>query len=149
MNEKKDKTPAKQNFITVMGRSGKNMAASLPIIVGLMFLFGYMQVFVPQKALLSLFRGQAVGDTFIGAALGSLFTGNAANSYVIGGELLRSGVSLFAVAAFMIAWVTVGVTQLPAEAAFFGKRFAILRNLLSFFLAVLVAIATVWTWRAF
>ena len=33
--------------------------------------------------------------------------------------------------------------------AVFGKRFAIWRNALSFVLAVLVAIATVWTWRAF
>lgn len=148
MNEKKDKASEKQNFAAVLGRSGKNMTTSLPIIVGLMFLFGYMQVFLPQKALLALFRGQVIGDTFIGAALGSLFTGNAANSYVIGGELLRSGVSLFAVTALMTAWVTVGLAQLPAEAAFFGKRFAILRNVLSFFLAVLVAIATVWTWRA-
>ncbi len=148
MNNKKEK-PEKQNFISVLARSGKNMAMSLPIIIGLMFLFGYVQIFLPQKALLSLFRGQVVGDTFLGAVLGSLFTGNAANSYIIGGELLQSGVSLFAVAAFMIAWVTVGLAQLPAEAVFLGRRFAIRRNVLSFFLAILVAIATVWTWRAF
>ena len=149
MNEKKVKPSEKQSFVTVLARSARNMATSLPIIFGLMFLFGYMQVFLPQKALLSLFRGQVVGDTVLGAALGSLFTGNAANSYIIGGELLQGGLSLFAVTAFMIAWVTVGLMQLPAEIVSFGKRFAIWRNVLSFVLAVFVAIATVWTWRAF
>jgi uncharacterized membrane protein YraQ (UPF0718 family) len=66
-------------------------------------------------------------------------------SYIIGGELLKDGVSLFAVTAFIVTWVTVGLLQLPAEAAILGRQFAIFRNILSFILAILVSIVTVVT----
>ena len=57
------------------------------------------------------------------------------------------GISLYAVTAFIVAWVTVGMIQLPAEAAILGKRFAILRNFLSFLLSIAVAITAVITLR--
>ena len=62
---------------------------------------------------------------------------------IIGGELLAQGVSLVAVTAFLIAWVTVGVVQLPAESILLGRRFALLRNIISFVFSVIVAIITV------
>ena len=83
----------------------------------------------------------------MGSMIGSISTGNPITSYIIGGELLKEGVSLFAVTAFIAAWVTVGVIQLPAEAAILGKRFALTRNALSFIFAILVALATVVTLR--
>ena len=78
-----------------------------------------------------------------GAGLGSIITGNPVNSYVIGGELLKRGVSLFAVTALIIAWVTVGLVQLPAEMAALGRRFALARNAICFILAVPIALMTV------
>jgi uncharacterized membrane protein YraQ (UPF0718 family) len=149
MSPEKTGTAKTPKFTEALSRASKSMALSLPIIFSLLFLFGWMQVFLPRKVLLYLFRGQAFSDTLTGALLGSIFTGNAANSYIIGGELLQRGVSLFAVAAFMTAWVTVGISQLPAEVAFLGRRFAIARNFISLLLAVMVAVATVWTWRMF
>jgi len=149
MSSEKTTVTKGPKFIDSLSRAGKSMALSLPIILSLLFLFGWMQVFLPRKVLLYLFRGQALSDTLTGALLGSIFTGNAANSYIIGGELLQRGVSLFAVAAFMTAWVTVGIIQLPAEAAFLGRRFSITRNCISLVLAVMVAVAAVWTWKVF
>jgi uncharacterized membrane protein YraQ (UPF0718 family) len=90
-----------------------------------------------------VFKGNIISDTLLGAIFGSISAGNAVTSYIIGGELLKEGISLFAVAAFIVAWVTVGVVQFPAEAAILGKRFALLRNLLSFILSIAVAIVTV------
>ena len=86
-----------------------------------------------------------IKDTLLGSLIGSISEGSPINSYVIGGELLRNHVSLFAVTAFIAAWVTVGVLQLPAEALILGKRFAITRNILSFILATFVSVATVIT----
>ncbi len=57
--------------------------------------------------------------------------------------MLQAGVSLVAVTAFLVAWVTVGLVQFPAEAILLGRRFALRRNLLSFFFSILVALATV------
>jgi len=49
---------------------------------------------------------------------------------------------LAATTAFILAWVTVGIVQLPAESMILGKRFAILRNILSFISAILIGLLT-------
>lgn len=115
----------------------------LPILIGVVLLIGLFDVFVSEESLTSIFSGNVSLDTFWGVCFGSIFAGNPINSYVIGGQLLKYGVSLFAVTAFIVAWVTVGLVQLPAEIAAFGKRFALLRNGLSFLLAIPIAILTV------
>jgi hypothetical protein len=56
---------------------------------------------------------------------------------------LKQGVSLFAVTALIITWVTVGLVQLPAEMAALGRRFALVRNAICFILAVPIALMTV------
>jgi uncharacterized membrane protein YraQ (UPF0718 family) len=149
MSSEKTTVTKGPKFIDSLSRAGKSMVLSVPIIFSLLLLFGWMQVFLPRSVLLYLFRGNTLSDTLTGAVLGSIFTGNAANSYIIGGELLQRGVSLFAVAAFITAWVTVGIVQLPAEIAFLGRRFSITRNCISLVLAVMVAVAAVWTWKVF
>ncbi|GAH89897.1 unnamed protein product [marine sediment metagenome] len=75
--------------------------------------------------------------------MGSVLAGNPLTSYVLGGELLKQGMSLVAVTSFLVAWVTVGLVQLPAEAIMLGKKFAILRNIFSFAFSMLVAMTTV------
>jgi hypothetical protein len=54
-------------------------------------------------------------------------------------------ISLVAVTAFLVSWVTVGSIQLPAEMIMLGKRFAIYRNLICFGLSVLIAVLAVAT----
>jgi len=115
----------------------------LPILIGVVLLIGLFNAFVSEEWLTSVFSGNVVLDTLWGACFGSIFAGNPINSYVIGGELLKYGVSLFAVTAFIVTWVTVGLVQLPAEIAAFGKRFALLRNGLSFVLSISIAMLTV------
>jgi uncharacterized membrane protein YraQ (UPF0718 family) len=143
MKQKKD--APKKSWKRSLIKAGKNVGNAIPIIIGVLLLFGLFRTFVPTSAIRQVFSGNPFKDTFIGAVLGSIFAGNAVNSYIIGGELLRNGVSLFAVAAFVITWVTVGFIQLPAEASLLGKSFALKRNALSFVLSFFVAIATVLT----
>ena len=83
------------------------------------------------------------GLDFIGSFIGSISAGNPITSYIFGGELLSQGISLLAVTAFIVAWVTVGFIQLPAESIILGRKFAILRNLSAFVLAIVVAVITV------
>jgi len=89
-----------------------------------------------------VFTGDEIFDPLIGAVIGSVAAGNPITSYIVGGELIDQGVSLLAVTAFIAAWVTVGLAQLPAEGMILGKRFALTRNGVSFLSAVIVAILT-------
>ena len=124
-------------------RSWNQVLSMLPILGGVVLLVGLFNSFVSRKLVASIFSGNVILDIFWGACAGSIFAGNPINSYIIGGELLRQGVGLFAVTALMLTWVTVGLVQLPAEMAALGRRFAILRNIACFLLAFPIAMATV------
>jgi uncharacterized membrane protein YraQ (UPF0718 family) len=144
MNKGKNKKEEKQKniFISIYG-SFKNFGTAFPIFLGIILLLGLLRTYVSPQLISSVFKGKIFSDTLLGSIFGSVSAGNPVTSYIIGGELLKEGISLFAVTAFMVAWVTVGVVQFPAEAAILGKRFAFFRNLLSFILSIAVAIATV------
>lgn len=130
-------------FSNALKRSVNQFAAMLPILAGVVLLIGLFNALVPKEILASLFSGNAILDTLWGACFGSILAGNPVNSYIIGGELLRQGVSLFAVTALIITWVTVGLVQLPAEMAALGRRFAILRNAICFIFSLPIALITV------
>ena len=130
-------------FKEAMAKAARAMYRSLPIILGVIILVSLANVFIPKTFYKMLFKGNFLIDPFIGSFLGSILAGTPITSYVIGGELLKQGISLIAVTAFIVSWVTVGVVQLPAEMMLLGKRFAIIRNITAFFLAIIVAIITV------
>ncbi|MFP4171168.1 MAG: hypothetical protein ACLFUV_09165 [Methanomassiliicoccales archaeon] len=109
------------------------------MLLGVVLFIGLFKVYVPAEVISTVFTGSPLGDTFIGTLFGSISGGNPINSYILGGELLDKGVSLLAVTAFVVAWVTVGLIQLPAEAAILGRRFALIRNLICFLFSMIVA----------
>lgn len=123
--------------------SAKQFVNMLPILVGVVLLIGLFNIFIPKDFLASIFSGNLALDALWGVCFGSILAGNSINSYVIGGDLSNHGVSLFAVTAIIITWVTVGLVQLPAEIAALGKKFALLRNALCFTISIPIAILTV------
>ncbi len=147
MNKKVEPADSRavERLATAFYKALKSFMSAFPVIIGVVLLLGLFKTFVTPKMITSIFTGEVLRDTLIGSILGSILTGNPITSYIIGGELLNDGVSLFAVTAFIMSWITVGLTQLPAEALFLGRRFAFARNALSFILAIAVAVATVLT----
>jgi uncharacterized membrane protein YraQ (UPF0718 family) len=117
----------------------------LPMLFGIVLLIGILIEAIPKSFYLSFFRGSALIDPLLGAVLGSISAGSPVTSYIIGGELVKQGVSLIAVTAFIITWVNVGFIQLSIEAKYLGKRFAISRICLSFITSLVVAFLTVVT----
>ena len=126
-------------------KAGRALLKSVPLILGTILLISLFVKLIPQSFYLKIFTNNLFIDSFIGSLIGSVSAGTPLTSYIIGGELLKGGVGLIAVTAFIVAWVSVGVIQLPAESMILGRKFAILRNLLSFIFAIIVAILTVLT----
>jgi len=127
----------------------RSFTRSLPILLGVLMLLSLAFTLVPEGLYGEIFTGNRIIDPLIGAAVGSIAGGNPVTSYIIGGELRLQGVSMVAITAFIVAWVTVGIIQLPAEALMLGRRFALARNVISFITAVIIAVITVLTlgWR--
>ena len=136
----RQKQPA---FLASLYKAAISFAGMLPIMIAVILLLGLLRILVSKQTIARVFTGRWLQDTLLGSLTGSVSAGNAVTSYIIGGEFLKQGISLFAVTAFIVAWVTVGFVQYPAEMDFLGKRFATFRNVLSFILATLVSIATV------
>lgn len=116
----------------------------LPMLFGMLLLINMLNPLL-ESHYAQWFTGHYLHDTLIGAMAGSISFGIPVTSYIVGGELLDKGVSLMAVTAFILAWTTVGVAMMPLEAAFLGKRFALVRNVLNFVFALLLAVLTVFT----
>lgn len=145
MNAGHKKTADSPSFASVLGRSALSFISLLPLLAGVIGLVGLFQVFVNPKLLAAFFQGNPVLDTLAGTLAGALAAGNAMVSYIVGGELLDRGLSLYAVCAFILSWVSLGVVQIPAEAGVFDLRFALIRNVLAFIFVIIVSVATVFT----
>ena len=124
-------------------RSARQFGSLMPVMIGVTLLIGLFNAMVSREGLTFLFSGNRVLDALWGTCIGSVLAGNPLNSYIIGGKLLEYGVSLLGVTAFMVAWVSVGLVQLPAEITALGWRFALSRNSLSMFSTMVIANLTV------
>jgi uncharacterized membrane protein YraQ (UPF0718 family) len=132
----------KNNLKESIVKAGKGLWNTFPIILGTILFISLIITLIPKSFYVSLFGGNLITDSLIGSLIGSVSAGSSITSYIIGGELLEQGIGIIAVTAFLVAWVTVGIVQLPAESIILGRKFAILRNLTSFIFAIIVAILT-------
>ena len=130
-------------------KTTKTFMLVMPMLLGVILLTGLFEVMVSEEMLHSIFNGNPIHDTLLGVFAGGISVGQPVTSYIIGGELLQGGVSMYAVTAFIISWVTLGVVQLPLEVQFFGGRFTLQRNLLSFVFAIAVSVMSVQALRFF
>ena len=138
----KMKIEKKQRIKESVYKAGKGLWRVFPMILGTILLVSLINSIIPKSFYTKIFK-KSIIDPIMGAIIGSISAGNPVTSYILGGELLKQGISLLAVTAFIVAWVTVGLIQLPAESAILGKRFAILRNITAFVFAIIVALITI------
>lgn len=136
-----------QKFKHALHSAWVGLINMLPIVLGMLLLTSLVVSLFPKQLPTGIFGRFEGLDALIGAIIGSVATGHPLASYILGGELLAKGVSMVAVTALLVSWVTVGSVQLPPEALFLGRRFALVRNLLNFVFAIVIAFAVTYTMR--
>jgi len=129
-------------------KSLKNILVSVPIILGILMLINLINPFLSVYYSI-IFTNNFFLDPLIGAIAGSISFGIPITAYITGGELLKDGVSLLAVTAFVMAWTTVGVVMFPLESKFLGRKFALSRNSINFLFALIIPILTISILRIF
>jgi len=121
--------------------SVKFFARILPTMLAIVLIIGLMSGFVPPKTI-SRVVGQEAG--FIGiltvALLGAVLQIPSLIAFPLAASLLRMGASLTSVAVFITTLTMIGFVTLPLEIKILGKRFALLRNVLSFAIAILIGL---------
>ncbi|MEA2050426.1 MAG: permease [Campylobacterota bacterium] len=126
-------------------KSINSFASILPMLLGVVGLISILQVYTTPEMLSKLFGYNTISDISIGTFVGSISSGNPAMSYVIAEGLLNEGVSLYAITAFILAWVTLGIVQLPAEASVFGIKFTVYKNILTLLSTMIISFLTIIT----
>jgi hypothetical protein len=133
---------------TSLKKTARTFGQALPVIIGMLFLTSLALTLFSPERYTRLFGRHDWLDALLGSVLGSIAAGPPIASYLLGGELRAGGIGLLAVTALVVSWVTVGLVQLPAEALFLGRRFALTRNLVAFVFTLAVAWLTVETLRS-
>jgi len=104
MADKKINMTNKETTAASFYKALKSFGVTVPILLGVVLLLGLFKIYITPELISSVFTGNLFRDTLLGSIIGSVSAGNPITSYIIGGELLNEGVSLFAVTAFIAAW---------------------------------------------
>ncbi|HIP61105.1 MAG TPA: permease [Sulfurovum sp.] len=127
------------SFLKALLNSLLSFASLLPTIIAVIGIVAIFQTYVTADMLARFFGHGTILDILNATLLGAVSSGNGAISYVVADGLETQGVSDYALIAFIMAWVTLSLTHLPAEASVFGMRFTVYRNILTFISTILLA----------
>ena len=133
----KDREKAKQS----LGVAVKSFFSILPIVLIILVLIGLLVSFVPE-AEISKFIGKqsGLGGILFVAIFGAILHIPAFVSFPLAASLIKSGASIAAVAAFITTLTMIGIVTLPLEIKELGKKMALLRNGISFIIAIIIAL---------
>ncbi|MFA6941193.1 MAG: permease [Clostridiaceae bacterium] len=130
----------KKTFNSIKMSSGmmRNMIGE---IIGILFLIGLILTFIPPETI-KKYLGQSniFLSTVISAFLGSITLIPAFVAFPLVGSLVNAGASIVPIVAFLTTLTMVGIVTFPLERREFGFKFALVRNLLSFGFAVIIAL---------
>lgn len=121
--------------------AGKSFLKILPMTFIIILAIGLLLGFVPPDKIAQFVGEQSGiwGVLLVGAA-GAVMHIPALISFPLAASLLKSGASVAAVAAFITTLTMVGAITLPLEIKELGKTMALLRNGLSFIIAIVIAL---------
>jgi uncharacterized membrane protein YraQ (UPF0718 family) len=112
----------------------------LPALLTVLILVSVFLYLVPDKTIVKLLGARSGILGVMIAAVGSIALIPAFIAFPLAKILLVKGVSYTVVAVFITTLIMVGVLTLPIEFKYFGKKAAIMRNVLSFLGAVIVGL---------
>jgi uncharacterized membrane protein YraQ (UPF0718 family) len=110
----------------------------VPTLLGVTALVGLVMALIPPESLKRLFEVHGAVGFLAVSLVGAVATMPAPIAFPLAGSLLDMGVSLPALAAFITTLTMVGTATAPLEVKYFGRRFTLVRQGLSFILAIMV-----------
>lgn len=113
-----------------------------PFIMMLIFIAITLTLLPKDFIAMSLSRYNIFLSTIIASIIGSITMMPGFITFPLCGILLKEGVTYMVLSAFSTTLMMVGIATFPIEKRYFGVKITILRNLLSFITALIVAIIT-------
>ena len=114
----------------------------LPAFLTMLIIVSIILFLVPDKIILNYLGN---GNKFIGLILASFFGSITLMpgfvAFPLCGILLKKGVGYMVLSAFTTTLMMVGILTYPIEKEYFGVKVTIIRNVISFFIALIVALS--------
>jgi len=118
----------------------KSFIKMLPMIFIIIIAIGLLLGFIPPDQISRFVGDQSgIGGVILIGIVGALMHIPALLSFPLASSILENGASITAVAAFITTLTMIGMITLPFEIKMLGKKIALLRNGISFVIAILIA----------
>jgi len=119
----------------------KRFVKILPAFLTMIILVSIVLFLIPDRVISNYLAGS---NKFIGVIFASFFGSITFMpgfiAFPLAGILLKKGVAYMVLAAFTTTLMMVGVLTAPIEKAYFGMKVTIIRNVISLFIALIVAV---------
>ena len=123
--------------------AGKRFGKILPAFAWMLVLVSIVLALIPNELIVRyLGRSNMLTGTLVASFFGSITLMPGFIAYPLCGILLQKGVSYTVISAFTTTLMMVGFVTFPIEKKYFGTKVTVIRNVLSFFIALVVAVAT-------
>jgi len=113
----------------------------LPAFLTMLVFVSVVLFLIPEEAISKYLGGN---NKFIGVLLASFFGSITLMpgfiAFPLSGILLQEGVAYTVIAAFTTTLMMVGFLTAPVESKYFGVKVTVIRNITSFFIALIVAV---------
>ncbi len=121
--------------------AGKSLFKIFPMILIIVIVVGLLLGFVPPDQIARFFGEQTgISGVLVIGGIGAILHIPSLVSFPLAASLLESGASVMAAAAFITTLTMIGTVYLPMEMRVLGKKLALLRNGLSFVVALTISI---------
>jgi len=134
---------SREKTLNALKISGRRLVKILPAFLIMLILVSIVLYLIPDRVI-SHYLGS--NNKFIGvlfaSSFGSITLMPGFIVFPLCGILLKKGVLYMVLSAFTTTLMMVGVLTYPIEKAYFGIKVTVIRNVISFFIALVVALIT-------
>jgi len=131
---------SKEKTALALKKARKMFLSVLPQFLAVLLLVGLLLAVVQKETIQAVIGAESgIKGLFLAAVLGSAALIPALIAFPIAAELLQNGAGLAQIAVFISTLTTVGFVTMPLEIKYFGRKAALLRNLLALLFSFAVA----------
>lgn len=121
----------------------KKFVTILPAFLGMLMLVSIVLFLIPDRVISQYLGSSNIFTGVLFASfLGSITLMPGFIAFPLCGILLKKGVLYMVLSAFTTTLMMVGILTYPIEKAYFGTKVTIIRNIISLFIALIVAVMT-------
>ncbi|HKL12581.1 MAG TPA: hypothetical protein VJ907_03160 [Halanaerobiales bacterium] len=133
---------SKEKTIKSLQIAWKKFSKILPGYLKLLIILSFVLLISDDLIIRYLGGSGSLLGIILGLITGSITMMPGFIAYPLSGILLEKGVSYMVIASFITTLMMVGVVTYPVEKEYMGKKATIVRNIASFIIAAIIAIAT-------